>query len=458
MKKTIYSLVFGLAASLGFYSCQEGSVGTSISQNGVTIVMDSTFTVTGSSLYTPKIQSRTTTQLLGLIKAPNYGVLRSDYVTQFMPSLTLDTLGVKEELIDSVKLFMRIPMGGYVGDSLAPMRVNVYALHKQLTSPIYSDFDPKEYYSEENLMGSAPYVASAIGLSDSLDNLRYREVSVKMPIEWGRKFFREFKNNPQTFSTPQEFAKFFPGVYVTTSYGNGRIMNIDNTTMSFFYRKVLPLDDKKDTTLFAKTDYLAATPEIISNNNINLSISNDITELINSGNSVIQAPAGYDVKLRFPVQEIIDRFRTSVGTHLGIINNVYMEIPAVELGKEFGITPPPYLLLLKETEKDKFFATNSITNDISSFYAKYDAQKKAYIFSNMRDYILDIIRNQEGVAKEEDKNLLLTPVSISTETSSTTGEIKITNISPYIQTPAVAKLDLENAKIKLVFNMQKVNF
>lgn len=458
MKRTFYLLLVGIAISIGLISCEDGSVGSSISQTNVDVVMDSSFTITGYSSANGKVQSRTTAQLLGLIKADNYGELRSDFVTQFMPSLKLDTLGVTANSIDSVKLIFRIPKGGFVGDSLTPMRLSVYALNKQLPNPIYSDFNPSEYYSTSNLMGSTSYTASAIGLSDSIKNLKYREVKVKMPIEFGRKFFQEYKDNPNTFSTPSTFAQYFPGVYVTTTYGNGRVMHIENTVMTWYYRKTLPLTEEKDTTYHLSIDYLASTPEIVTNNNIKLNIANSIQNDVAEGQTIIQAPAGLDVVLNFPVQQIIDKYLSSLGSNLGVFNTLYFEIPVEAIDSKSGINPPPYLLLVKASEKDKFFASNSITNDVSSYYAAYSKTKKAYIFSDMRDYIRNIIKDEDGKATVDDATLVLTPVAISTETNSSTGAVTITNIAPYVDGPAIVKLDLDKAKIKMTFTKQTLNF
>ena len=45
--------------------------------------------------------------------------------------------------IDSLKLLMFVPKGSLVGDSLAPMGLEVYRLNKQLTAPIFSNFNLK---------------------------------------------------------------------------------------------------------------------------------------------------------------------------------------------------------------------------------------------------------------------------------------------------------------------------
>ena len=108
MKLSIKSIlsIIGLAGIA--VSCNTGNVGESIAQSSVKVVIDSVFTITGHSVQSRDIPARTTQQLLGVVKATDFGVLESDFVTQFMPAASLDTVGISERDIDSVKFIMLI--------------------------------------------------------------------------------------------------------------------------------------------------------------------------------------------------------------------------------------------------------------------------------------------------------------------------------------------------------------
>lgn len=178
----------------------------------VKIIVDTTFTVSGRSVMNDLVQSRTVLQLLGSIDAEGYGKLSSDIVCQYMPSAYVDTVGVKPEYIDSVKLVLTMFKNGFAGDSIVPMGVSVYPLNRQLTSPIYSNFDPADYYDPSEMIGSTTYsglIDGAEGIGSDGTNI-YKDIYVKLPREIGVKLYNQFKTNPQTFSTPQEFAKWFP--------------------------------------------------------------------------------------------------------------------------------------------------------------------------------------------------------------------------------------------------------
>ena len=225
----ISNILFGCLLLVALASCDESvTIGSSVIEDEIEIVMDSSYTVSGRSIENTRIQSRTVTQLLGSINAKEYGSLKSDFVTQLMPANKIDTTGVTAEDIDSIKMKLFMPLGGYTGDSIVPMGLNVYRLNKQLPSPIYSDFNPAEYYSEADLLCSKIYTANALGENDSVAELSYRFIDIDLPVELGREFFNKYKENPEIFTIPTEFAKWFPGLYVANTFGNGRVIQIES--------------------------------------------------------------------------------------------------------------------------------------------------------------------------------------------------------------------------------------
>lgn len=120
--------ICGLALlAIGFVACDENSnIGSSIVSDEVSIVIDSLATVTASTTQSnSSIQSRTLTQLIGVIDSDDFGKMSSDVVTQFMPANELDTVGITPSCIDSLKIIMFMNKGAYVGDSIMPMGMNI---------------------------------------------------------------------------------------------------------------------------------------------------------------------------------------------------------------------------------------------------------------------------------------------------------------------------------------------
>ncbi len=455
----ISKILFGGLLLTALVSCEENStIGSSIIQDEIEIIMDSSFTVTGKSVVNSRIQSRTVTQLLGIIDAKGYGKLQSDIVTQFMPAGTIDTTDVSIDDIDSLKLVLYTNKGGYVGDSVVPMGLNVYPLTKQLPSPIYSDFNPADYYSKDNVIGSNVYAANALGETEKVADLSYRYVYVDLPVSLGRELFQKYKENPASYSTPSQFAQIFPGLYISNTYGSGRVMRIIGSEIKMYYHKTVTMSGTgRDSTYHKVGNYFAVTPEIITNNNISLTMSDDIMAMAQNGDAIVLAPAGMDVELTFPTREIISSYRANSG-NLAVVNTLTFEIPAEEIVNDYKIAPPPYLLLVKSSEKDAFFAESKITDDKTSFYAVYDSNSKSYKFSSMRQYLLDMLN--KGNVTDEDVTFTLTPVTIQTEnyTSYYNSTVYINDIVPYVETPAMVKLNFDKAKINLTYSKQSGTF
>ena len=458
MKQIIFTLL-ALTVLMGVQSCTDETIGSSLTDTRTAIIEDSSFVLTGHSVANQRLQARTSTQLVGRLKAGGYGTLSSEVVTQFIPASMVDTTGVSAEMIDSCRLMLAITSNGFTGDSLPPMRMNVYRLNKQLPSPLYSDFDPTGYYDESDLLGSnsySPKSATTVYHETNGVTYSYEAVFVPMPVSLARDIQNEYRQHPETFSSPSAFAKFFPGIYIKNSYGSGRVMNFNRTEFQVFFRKATTNLNGNDTITENRSTYMAATPETLQDNIITMEVDADIKQRIADGQAIIVAPAGYEVQLRFPIQEIIDSFRANVGDDLGVINKLELTLPVENIATAYNIDPPTNLLMVKTSKKDKFIASDSLTNNKDSFYATYSSTKRAYVFNGLRDYIVNIINNQGGIASEDDLNLTVTPVDITTFTSQasyyTSSQTVVTKIAPQVSEPAITRLRLDKAKVKITYS------
>jgi hypothetical protein len=457
------SLVFGAIAALmasSMVGCNDSSViGESIVQDNVEIVIDSAFTVTGKSTENNAVLSRTITQLVGLIDAPGYGRLTSDVVTQFMPAITIDTTNVGISGVDSLRLVMFVDLGQYTGDSIAPMGLDVHRLTKDLPTTMYSDFNPEGYYDSKKL-GSVIYNVTALGENDTIQSYSYRAFSVNLGKELAQELYSDYVANPASFSSPTEFSKVFKGLYFKNSYGSGRVTRIGQTVLRMYYHtSYYDEDAERDTTVNYVGNYFSVTPEIVTNNNISLNIDQSIKDAVAAGDNIVLAPAGLDVELKFPAREIISSYRNNI-TNLGVINTLTMKIPVEEITNDYGIEPPEYLLMVLKNKKDEFFLNNDINDDVTSFYATYSSSTKSYTFTGLRSYILDLMDKDE--ITDDDITFTITPVNVETETTSSsyysTGTTYVTAINPYVSTPAMAKLLLDEAKIKFTYSKQTINY
>lgn len=458
LKHQAMTLIAALATLPAWFSCNDSSqLGTSVVQDDVAIIIDSAFNLTGHSIEADSVRSRTITQLLGSLQAPGFGELSSSVVTQFMPAIALDTTGVTVDDIDSLKLSMIYLPTDFTGDSIVPIGINVHRIIKDLPSPIYSLFDPKGYYSDQ-IIGSTVYSMSWNALTSTEQAASSRSIDITLPRSLGQELFAAYKKNPAIFASPSQFAKdVFKGLYIKTSYGSGRILRVSKTLLNLYYHRTEKVGTTdRDTIINCTGSYFAVTPEIVSNNNIKLTLADDIKSMVAKGNTVIAAPAGLDAEVVFPAREIIANYRKNI-TGLGIINSLTFELKLKEIENKYDFGLPGTLLMVLKKDKSKFFADNNIADGKTSFYATYNSITGSYIFTGMRQYILDMLDKSE--LTDEDVTFILTPITLSTETSQNyyyESSTTVTAMTPFISYPVMGEIDYDNTKITLTYSKQTI--
>lgn len=462
MKRPLYylSVLFASAlASIAIPACGDtDSIGSSLIQSDNEIIIEDNFTLTGHSVENSKVQSRTAMLLIGSIDTDQYGKFDSDFVTQFMPVAQLDSTLTSEKDIDAVKLKLMFAPGNFVGDSVVPMGLEVFRLNKGLKAPIFSDFDPSDYYDHSKPIGSTIYATSNLELSDSLRELNHRDIYVDLPRDLGVELFNLYKSNPQIYNDPQAFSQHFRGIYVRNNYGSGRVTQIGATILQLYYHHDTVNDAGRDTTYNYIGNFYSATPEMLSNNNIAFDMAQPLRDKADAGHPIIVAPAGLDVEMSFPLIDIINFYRQHSGK-LAVINNLTLSIPTAAISNSYGIRPPAQLLMVLKKDKDEFFNKCKVTDGVTSFYANYSDETHSYDFSSLRSYLLDALQREDELTAD-DFTFILTPVTVGDETvyDSYTGGYTtyVKDIVPYVQQPAMVELLLSDAKIEFTFTNQTI--
>lgn len=465
------ALVFALGIGISSCGDENSLIGSSIVDTDLEIVVDSSFQkmVTAKSIPNDSVVGRTITQLIGRISIPGYGKLETDFLTQFMSASTFDTVGV--DRLDSLVLYLSYNTESFTGDSLAPMQLSVYPLEKQLKSPVYSSVDPADYYNAQSApIALKSYNASFLGLPDSLVELGYKTIRVKLPDAMAEQLFEKYKTDPLVFSSPSRFTQYFPGFYVKTSYGSGCVVNVQNSVMNLHYTKITVINDK-DSTYASTQTLMAVTPEISTGNHIRLEIDPTLQSNIDAGRVYLQAPAGLNVLLHFPTREIVRSFEESVGaggsTIQGLINSLILEVPLKELPKSnYKLEPPQFLLFVRKSELQSFFEKKELADNVRSFYAEYNSDTRKYSFTGLRTFLNDVIekKRQGTEITDADEEIVLVPVSVYSETVSSGSSYYyysyneqevVTDIVPYISAPALAEIDMDHIRLQLTYSRQK---
>lgn len=456
-----------------FTSCDDdvSPIGGSLVQGEVSITVDSLVTaIPAQSVYYNTFDSRTLTKLLGRINVPEYGNLSCSFVTQMMSAQAMnipDSISVAD--LDSMRLVLSVLKGALTGDSLAPQQLRVYRLERQLPSGISSDFNPDGYYSASSLMGSKSYTISNIAKGDSAMKANSTvRIPVKMPLEFAIDLFNKYREGSPVFDWPSSFNQYFPGIYVTQNFGNGCIANISKAEFFTYWHRINRTLDMQPDSTYAYVNHivrdsvclLASQPEVLSSNIISYSPSDYLRGMAEAGNSVITTPGGYFVNIDFPAQTLLDAYHRH-NASMAMVSSLKFEIPANEIHNDYGLTVAPYLLMVKRSELDSFFAENKVPDGENSFYAAFNSETGSYRFDTMRAYFLNLLAKEEKgeSLSADDTEFVLVPVNITTET--TTGynsvTVTVTRCLPYMVRPTMTLLHTDRSIICFTYSTQQID-
>ncbi len=465
--------------AMGNFACDDdvSPIGGSITKGEATISIDTTlFDLKATPVVNDRYDARSGALMLGCIDVPEYGRLDCSFVTRLMCVTSLPAADtIPQERVDSC--ILRLGMGKYnfTGDSLAPQQLSVYKLTKQLPSDISNDFVPVpgEYYDPSSPLGKKTFTASNMGVEDSLINTDYNSyfskvtpvlVDVKLPDSMAKNIFKDYKENPQIFQWPETFAKdYLPGLYVKSTFGNGCLADFSVLQVIVYHHNFKTTTSTVDGETVTTTTEVPVSsvvfsnaPEVLSSNNISYMVSDQIKDRIAQGETIITTPGGYVSKFKFPAKEIIEKYKDS-DRNLSIISGLSMSIPAEVVENDYGLGIAPYMMVIKTSEIDKFFAENKIPDNKTSFYAQYDSTNKRYYFSTLRTYLLDLI--EKGTITDDDVDFSLIPVQITTESNESyyNTTTYVTKCVPYTFYPTMTKLDTQNAQIVFTFSSQVID-
>lgn len=418
MKIKLLILGLSLGASI-LAGCNDdlSSIGTSIQPGDDTIaVYTDTFRIQATTVQLDSIYARSTSAQLGELYDPLYGNLKSDYMCQFYcPSDFQFKYTPYEGKIDSVEFNIYYKgitnhNGIWVGDSLAPMRAEIFKITSPLQKNFYTHMDPKLYCDMQESMGAQAYTAYNANVPDSIRALDTfsPHVSIKMPTEFGQRFYDETINNPGTFKNQETFNAFFPGLYVTTTFGSGNILSVSSSYIYIYYTEALKNTAGEDS-LVKRAETFSTTKEVIQLSRFK---NTDMSQLLqpNDSYAFFKTPAGVCTRLVFPTKEITPIMEKR------IVNNLPLKLKAMpQEDWQYALAPPPNLLVLPEDSVKSFFEGGQIDNSVTSYLSEtYDATTRTYTFPNLAN----LLKYQMENNPDKDLSILLIPVERATTTSS----------------------------------------
>ena len=474
MKKYNLSGILTLLAFLGLLvACEEDTttIGSVIANGEVKITIDTSYyDLNARSLEVSSFDSKTGNLLLGNIQEKEYGNLSCSFVTKLMcaSNLEIDDSLFYANRVDSCKLILGAQRDDITGDSLAPQILTVYKLTKQLPEDIDNNFNPEGYYDPSRPFASRSYTVSQIASSDSsFYKESYVNLSLNLPVDFGKEIFTAYKEEPEIFQWPKTMAeKFLPGLYIKSTFGKGCIANIQSVYVAVFYHSLSTTTKVEDgdtiTTQVHKNHVVypfTVSPEVVSSNQVSYMPSQKITQWNQQedGSVVITTPGGYMATFDFPAKALIDKYQVH-NTNLSRVNDLNLYLPAEPFGEDTDISVAETLMLIKKSEYEDFFAENKVPDNMSSFTGVYDPAKKRYAFSTMRNYFVELLK--KDTLTPEDTEFMIVPVELGTESVSdyygnaTTYVVKCV---PYTSKPTMTLINAREAMVTFSFSTQIID-
>lgn len=472
MIKKLSGIICLLAVFTLLTACDDdnSTIGSVISKGEVDITLDTIeYNLNAKARLLPDFDSKTGNLMIGNLISESYGQLNCSFVTRLMCSANLEVADslLLPERVDSVKLILGAQRSQITGDSLAPQVMTVYKLNRQLPSNINNTFDPQGYYDPSQPFASRSYTVSAIAETDSaFYNDTFVDLSLNLPVEFGREIFTTYRDNPSVFQWPQTMAEeFLPGIFVESSFGNGCVANISSVYVSVFYYSKYEETEKdeegEEITVVKHLNHMAVpftvSPEVLSSNNITYVPSDNIVaknENETNGEVVLTTPGGYIAEFEFPAQDLLNRYREK-DINLSTVNELMLFIPAESFGPDSGIGVASNVLMIKSSEYEDFFARNKTPDNLNSFTGIYDSNNGRYYFTTMRNYFIRLLEKDE--ITPEDVEFTIIPVEIETETVNSyygEGATYVVKCVPLTSKPTMTLLKTNEAKVAFSFSTQ----
>ncbi|GHS90948.1 hypothetical protein FACS1894203_0790 [Bacteroidia bacterium] len=445
-------ILLSLLSGILFWACEDSinSVGTGMLPDEDRIgVYTDTIYLEASTVKLDSIYAKTVYGMLGEFYDPTYGSLKSSYLCQFYAtSKNVFPDSVINNTIDSTVL--RITYSSYLGDSLAPMEVSVYPVTKALDKYYYTNMSLSDYYDMNRIWGRQGYTARNLNISDSVNvaNIYRKSLSVRLPDSIGRKFYNEWrKPAPNAFGSLNDFVKFFPGLYVASTYGTGNILYVEFTDIGVYFNYLATAKDSNgdDSTYVASgASTFNVTKEVIQLNNYRS--SNDEKLLQPSDDKAyVKTPVGIFTKITIPIPDVVKKMGKRKFT------NAKLSLSVFEGDEwEYAIGYPKNMIVADMSLTTKLLAVNP-DSVITFFENKRVADGKtsytttlgsyAYNFGNISAVI------QNAIDNAPDKNLELLLIPVMTQTSSSTDY----STSHYLYPSGITfKKDKEHLKLSIV--------
>ena len=472
MRKRFSWIVFLCALVCAWTSCKNDVANTGqsvLGEEDAIIVLADTFSFSSRIDSCAAIISQADSFLLGELET-DYGLLRASILTQLAcPEGYHYPADFSVDSVDSICLFMYY--SSWVGDANSPIAVNAYMLDKKTfrySSTYPTDLNIDDYCSRDKSILCNHRIVVASEKLDSVQNSSGKYIPmVRMRVN--DDFTREFASI-QSFDDQAAFNELFKGLLIETSFGSSTMLNVTDIALGVYYHFSYNKAGRDTVVNDMKAFY--ANSEVRTVNHLyyqDKAMWLDELKRDSDTYNYIIAPAGVYTRMSFPMAQIADSIIVQMRDPVtgDTIKRPYVNKAQVrvsvenvfsgstsEITRNDWLQPSDYMLLIKESSMERFFAEKELPTDTCALLGQLTQDKDAdgntiYYYSyDMSDFISNWVRdrmlpeNQRKYASDESiLNMLLVPVSVGTSTSSST-----TVVSSVRQQQTMSATKIKSAK------------
>lgn len=474
----------GLAATL--YSCDDTTtgIGDFVADTDEITASAQTFEATTKTLkYTDLnpngVFSRTSNAYLGKFTDPDFGTYTTDFITQI--NCTED-FEFPETMQDIVSTTLELSYSSFFGDSLAPMRVRVDMLNREIDDDgedlglYYTSYNPEDFYNknEEALAEQDYAVRDNSWTKEEIDSIKkangyYPPLVIdldKARKAKGEETFsaflkRKYNEDKKNFKDSYSFIhNVLPGFYVHNTSGEGSILYIGAIWLRMKVSYLIESSSGKVDSLVYTSIPFAATNEVYMSTRLSNSGDNLEKLAAETHNTYLKTPAGLCTEVKLPLKEMYEALGNDTLNSVSMSFTKYKNISENSANNPYKMGTPKNLLLIRKSEVNDFFEQKQNYDSKTSFLGTYSSTTNSYSFSQVNRLISQIfsdMRTKEEPAEGWDEYNTLVLIPVKTETDSQKNTIGLSHDLEVNSAKLVGGEDGEKIKMEVIYTKPKFN-
>jgi hypothetical protein len=301
---------------------------------------------------------------------------------------------------DTTAFYLFVNYSDYMATGDSTVHIKMYQLSSKLDAAANSTAVNPDIYCDRSML-----------LCDTVFKPVYDSASksgtiiVNLPEKLKNDLLSDLKNQLASGNTAT-IRDFFKGIYFSVESGANAMLTVSGMGMNLSCRY-----KNEGGSLLWREFVFPASKEVRQTNSIKHDYS--AAEFGKRADSLVYAfaPAGLYTKIEIPLTGIKKKFGISNQNGVAYVDNnrklsINSSTLKIMVADSSSLSVPSCLMLVKESEKDKFFSQLGIPNGTTAMAALYDAKAKAYIFE-LNAYLQNELRNENAVDNDP---LLLIPV------------------------------------------------